>query len=128
MNRTTKPAMGIGVITVFMILIVLALTIFSMLTYSSAYADLRLSNTNADHMAAYYNADYMASNDAYAFANNDAIAISEQFEHSYPLEGTNTELHILLEKNGDDSVSILAWNTVSTVIVDIDAPMGNLFP
>lgn len=46
-----------GITSIFMIFIVLCLTAFGVLSYSSATADLKLSKKNVDNIESYYNAE-----------------------------------------------------------------------
>lgn len=55
--RRKSAASGTGGITVFMVLAVLTVAVFSVLTLSSALADLRLSEKNAAQVEAYYAAE-----------------------------------------------------------------------
>lgn len=104
-NSLPSP-IGIGVITLITVLLVLCLTIFSILTYSSAKADLQLSQINADAVSTFYEADCEAA-ELYAefAAGTDAeldttVAVND-----------NQELHLHLVRNADGSIEILAWNT-----------------
>ncbi len=45
MNKKGSSPLGIGIITIFMILVILCLTTFAVLTLTSARADLRLSRS-----------------------------------------------------------------------------------
>ncbi|MDR3295632.1 MAG: hypothetical protein LBT26_07385 [Clostridiales Family XIII bacterium] len=56
-NKTSASASGIGVTTLFVVLLILCLTVFAVLTFASSQADLRLSRKNADMVTAYYDAD-----------------------------------------------------------------------
>ena len=58
MNENRQnPLFGIGGVTLLTVLLVLALTMFAVLTLSSAQADMRLSVKNAQTVEAYYAAD-----------------------------------------------------------------------
>ncbi|MDR1134743.1 MAG: hypothetical protein LBL49_00965 [Clostridiales Family XIII bacterium] len=56
-DMNLHTASGIGVTTLFVVLIVLCLTVFSVLTFASSQADLRLSSKNAEMVEKYYEAD-----------------------------------------------------------------------
>lgn len=52
--KKQESAHGLGVISIFLIFAVLCLTVFATLAVSSARADLRLSQKNADYIKNYY--------------------------------------------------------------------------
>jgi hypothetical protein len=56
-EKAMPAASGIGVTTLFVVLLILSLTVFAVLTFASAQADLRLSAKNAEMVAKYYEAD-----------------------------------------------------------------------
>jgi hypothetical protein len=60
-NKNLHSASGIGVVTLFVVLLILCLTVFSVLAFASANADLRLSEKNAEMVEAYYAADSLAA-------------------------------------------------------------------
>jgi hypothetical protein len=60
-NKNLHSASGIGVVTLFVVLLILCLTVFSVLAFASANADLRLSEKNAEMVGAYYAADNLAT-------------------------------------------------------------------
>jgi hypothetical protein len=53
---------GLGAVTIFAVLLILCLTVFSVLTLASAQADLRLTEKNALMVSSYYRADNEACN------------------------------------------------------------------
>jgi hypothetical protein len=60
-GKNLHSASGIGVVTLFVVLLILCLTVFSVLTFASANADLRLSEKNSEMVEAYYAADNAAA-------------------------------------------------------------------
>jgi hypothetical protein len=60
-NKNMHSTSGIGVVTLFVVLLILCLTVFAVLTFASANADLRLSQKNAEMVEAYYAADNTAA-------------------------------------------------------------------
>ena len=61
MNENKQsPLFGVGGVTLLTVLLVLALTMFAVLTLSSARADMRLSEKNAHAVSDYYAADSRA--------------------------------------------------------------------
>ena len=106
-ERGSSPA-GIGLVTIFMILIVLTLFTFSALTLSSARADLRLARINAETVTAYYQADGEAQRLYRAFLQSGAASLEE----TIPMTESQS-LHLSLVREADGGVRILAWQTVS---------------
>jgi hypothetical protein len=106
-ERNGSPA-GIGLITIFLILIVLTLFTFSALTLSSARADLRLAQISAQTVTAYYKADGKAQRLYRAFVQNGAASLEEMI----PMTESQS-LRISLVRGADGGVRILAWQTVS---------------
>lgn len=99
---------GVGVITLIDVLLVLCLTIFSILTYSSARADLKLSQVNADAVTAYYAADSEAA-ELYA---QFAAGTDAELDTNVSVSDTQ-QLHIHLTRNADGSVNIVEWKTAA---------------
>ena len=60
-NKNPHSASGIGVVTLFVVLLILCLTVFAVLTFASANADMRLSAKNSEMVEAYYAADNAAT-------------------------------------------------------------------
>jgi hypothetical protein len=56
-EKQMSAASGIGVTTLFVVLLILCLTVFSVLTFASAQADLRLSRKTAEMVGSHYAAD-----------------------------------------------------------------------
>ena len=59
-TKKQSPLFGVGGVTLLTVLLVLALTMFAVLTLSSAQADMRLSGKNARAVEEYYAADKAA--------------------------------------------------------------------
>ena len=59
-EKKQNPLFGVGGVILLTVLLVLALTMFAVLTLSSAQADMRLSEKNARAAAEYYAADTQA--------------------------------------------------------------------
>lgn len=104
-KRSDSPA-GIGVVTVFTILILLCLAVFSALTLSSARADAKLSQARADGVSAWYAADTAAAGLAAGFADSQET----ELETTIPINDLR-ELYLHLVREDDGSVSVLAWQT-----------------
>ena len=100
--------LGVGILTVLMILIVLCLATFATLTLSSAQADYRLSCINADTVTAYYEADAKAAQLAAAFERSD----EQELVCSIPVTDVQTlELHLVRGETGE--VLTLRWQIAS---------------
>lgn len=96
--------LGVGILTVLMILTVLCLATFATLTLSSARADYRLSRINADTVTAYYEADIKAAALAAAFAQSE----ERELVCSIPVTDVQTlELHLVRDEDG--GVVTLRW-------------------
>jgi len=141
---------GTGGITVFMVLAVLTVAVFSVLTMSSALADMRLSEKNAVQTQFYYEAEgqavrFLADLDAAAqvgaldvesIANKfwkDAIAWDYEDEHgarlvgvSFPVRGDRSfEVEAeLLDAPGADGrlVRIVTWALVPADFGEVISP------
>ncbi|MEG2000330.1 MAG: hypothetical protein RR053_02925 [Evtepia sp.] len=107
MKDKLSPA-GIGVITVFTVLIVLCLAVFSALTLSCARADLRLSQLNAEAVTAYYAADKQAQ----SLYRNFSLSNEPELETQIPISDSQA-LHLHLTRQPDTTIAILAWNTIT---------------
>ena len=105
MSRSSRSTpIGVGVVTVFMVLIVLCLAVFSALTLNSARADARLSQVRADSVSAWYAADAQAARLAAAFAASGEA----ELEAAVPISDMR-ELYVHLVRTSDGSVTVLAW-------------------
>ncbi len=107
MGKDGSP-LGLGIITVFTVLVVLCMATLASLAVSSAQADLRLARVNGDTVTAYYRADSLAAR-AYA----DFLAGDEsELEELIPMTDTQgLRVHLIREEDG--TVTALAWQTVS---------------
>jgi hypothetical protein len=108
MSEENSSPVGVGIITIFMILMVLCLSTFTALAFTSARADYRLSQINADTVAAYYAADAEGAGLAADFAGGMAA----ELEQTIVMTDTQS-LYIHLIRNADGSVTTLAWKTMA---------------
>lgn len=60
-DKKSFPAIGVGVITLFTVLIILCVSVFAVLSVVSARADYRISRRNAQTVSDYYAADLLAA-------------------------------------------------------------------
>lgn len=105
-NKLPSPV-GVGVITIITVLLVLSLTIFSALTLSSARADYTLSQTNANTVAAYYEADSEAVRRYAEFA----AGTDPELDAVIPISETQS-LHLQFTRSSG-KVWIAAWDVVA---------------
>ncbi len=105
MNKQSDSPVGVGVITIMMILVVLSLSTFSALTLFSARADLKLSQVNANNVALYYEAENVANRLVAEFEQGLDDSLMEQIPIS-----DRQELKIHLERAKDGGVKILEWS------------------
>lgn len=107
MSEKHSSPVGVGVLTILTVLLTLALAVFSVLTYSSAKADMALSNRNAETVTAYYAADAEALRQKADFLAGDG----DEYESTIPMtEAQSLYIHLLRENDG--SCTVLAWKTV----------------
>ena len=118
-NRHSSP-FGVGIITIITVLLVLTLSIFAALTFSTARADLALSEINAQTVQNYDAADALAAEHYAQFAAGSR----ESLEESIPID-ENQSLHLHLERDADGRVVILAWETVPETIEEDDLGPGH---
>lgn len=107
-QKALPSPIGVGVITMITVLLVLCLTIFSILTFSTAQADYNLSKINAEAVTSYYAADSEAAELYAGFkAGTDA-----ELDTTLAISDTQ-QLHLHLVRAAGGEVEILAWNTES---------------
>ncbi|MPM23691.1 hypothetical protein SDC9_70165 [bioreactor metagenome] len=109
MNKKGSSPLGVGIITIFIILVILCLTTFAVLTLSSARADLRLSHINADTVTAYYEADARAA----GFYADFKSGSESELEKTLPITDTQS-LYLHLARREDGGVAILAWQVIAS--------------
>lgn len=120
MDKTQEngvPA-GIGLVTVFTVLLVLVLAVFSALTLFTAQADERLSRANAAAVTAYYAADAQACMAQEAFA----AGTQAEYEADFPMTEVQS-LHIRLGRTPEGGVERLEWRTVTNSSTVEEAPL-----
>ena len=115
-KRRFSPA-AVGGSSLLVIFAVLCLTVFALLGLSTVQAGGRLSQTMADSVSAYYEADCMAE-EIYARLRSgelpaEVTRAEDTYTYACPVSGTN-ELQVELQKNGDQW-NVIRWETVSTV-------------
>lgn len=114
-KRTSPPV--IGGTSLFMIFAVLCLTVFTLLTISTAVSDRRLSDVSANAVAAYYAADLEAETILASLRRGeipDGVTL-EDGVYSYVTAVSETqflEVSVTLE-NGE--WRILKWQTTTSI-------------
>jgi biopolymer transport protein ExbD len=135
-NKNARPASGIGVVTLFAVLLILCLTVFAVLTFASAKADLRLSEKNAEMVEADYAADNAAariSADVTAFWERGAQrpgarAIAELEEKIAAYDGAEIT-HVAVEDDGDGGLTVsygVCMGELLTLEVSLSLPRGGV--
>lgn len=115
----TKKGSGafpaVGGSSLLVIFAVLCLTIFSLLALSTVQAGGRLSQTSADAVAAYYQADTQAEEILARLRAGkipDGVALTDDiYSYSCPISDTQA-LSVAVRMNGE-SYTILRWQAVS---------------
>lgn len=106
MGKKNAPPMGIGVVSVFTVLLALTLSVFSALTLSSARADLALSKINADTVSAYYAADSAAVQLYRDFADS----LEDELYEQIPMDnGQILSIHLVRE---GEEIRVLNWQVL----------------
>ena len=114
-NKRIKAPGIVGGNTLFLIFSVLCLTVFTLLTISTALSDKRLSVVSADAVNAYYEADYEAERIFSMIKDGEIPSFVEVSGNLYTYECEISEtqkLSVIIEsENGEWNV--LSWQTVS---------------
>ena len=114
-RRMSTPIVGGS--SLLVIFAVLCLTVFALLGLSTVQAGGRLSQTMADSVSAYYEADCMAE-EIYARLRTgempaEVTRVEDTYTYACPVSDTN-ELQVELYKDGDQW-NVIRWKTVSVV-------------
>jgi hypothetical protein len=132
-NKNMHSTSGIGVVTLFVVLLILCLTVFAVLTFASANADLRLSEKNAEMVEAYYIADNMAtlvSEDVSAFWRQgapkpDMNALGALVEKIQSREGIEKITYASDNRGITVSYGVFV-DTLLTLEVELSLPRGGV--
>ena len=119
-RRMSTPIVGGS--SLLVIFAVLCLTVFALLGLSTVQAGGRLSQTMADSVSAYYEADCMAE-EIYARLRSgempaEVTRTGDTYAYTCPISNTN-ELQVELRQNGDQW-EVIRWQSVSTVVWESD--------
>ena len=119
-RRMSTPIVGGS--SLLVIFAVLCLTVFALLGLSTVQAGGRLSQTMADSVSAYYEADCMAE-ELYARLRSgempaEVTRTGDTYAYTCPISDTN-ELQVELRQNGDQW-EVIRWQSVSTVVWESD--------
>ena len=119
-RRMSTPIVGGS--SLLVIFAVLCLTVFALLGLSTVQAGGRLSQTMADSVSAYYEADCMAE-EIYARLRSgempaEVTRTGDTYAYTCPISDTN-ELQVELQQNGNQW-EVIRWQPVSTVAWESD--------
>lgn len=119
-RRMSTPIVGGS--SLLVIFAVLCLTVFALLGLSTVQAGGRLSQTMADSVSAYYEADCMAE-ELYARLRSgempaEVTRTGDTYAYTCPISDTN-ELQVELQQNGNQW-EVIRWQSVSTVAWESD--------
>ncbi len=107
----------VGGSSLLVIFAVLTLTIFALLSISTAQAGTRLSRQSTQAVYAYYEADAKAEaifSQLRSGTIPDGVCINgEIYTYVCPISDTQ-ELQVTIRRNNDNSFSVLQWQSVST--------------
>lgn len=123
MNKERRMGTPIvGGSSLLVIFAVLCLTVFALLGLSTVQAGGRLSQTMADSVSAYYEADCMAE-ELYARLRSgempaEVTRTGDTYAYTCPISDTN-ELQVELRQNGEQW-EVIRWQAVSTVAWESD--------
>jgi len=122
-HKTTKISIGITSLTV--ILCVLCLTVFSVLTLSTALSERKFSDKRATGMQEYYAAEREATilvnemqnvleqnEDVYAFAEQNGMKTENNIFRFQKTIDEGQELDVVLQLS--DKIEIKTWQVIST--------------
>lgn len=124
-NPSRSPAPSVGAASLLVIFTVLCLTIFSLLSLSTALADRRLSDAAADSVQAYYEAD-AAAEEIYARLRAGEVPARVQvqgdtYAYTCPVS-EKQQLQVLLQLE-NDTWTVLQWQLAVTNHESLDADL-----
>lgn len=125
MDEKNLPKISVGIVSMTVILCVLCLTVFSVLTLSTALSEKKLAEKRADAVKEYYRAEVLAaelanglisSEDALAFAEEKHIDVRIEegnriFYFGIPID-EGQKISVELVKN--ETWEVICWQIVST--------------
>lgn len=126
MDEKNLPKISVGIVSMTVILCVLCLTVFSVLTLSTALSEKKLAEKRADAVKEYYRAEVLAaelanglisSEDTLAFAEEKHIDVRIEegnriFYFGIPID-EGQKISVELVKN--ETWEVICWQIVSTV-------------
>ena len=115
-NKRAFPKM-FGASSLLVIFAVLCLTVFCLLTISTAKAELRLSEVSANAVSDYYKADMQAemifSKIRGGDVPKDVTVDGDTYSYSCPISSTLT-LYVEVRSN-DGNWEVLCWQPISSI-------------
>lgn len=111
-KKNNKYTVGVGLLSIVVTFVILALTVLGSLSVLSARADYRLSQKNGDYIKAYYRAtkeaeELLAEIDSKPLADFPAIS-----SYYVPIV-ENQKLEVIISKE-DEGYKILSWRVIHT--------------
>lgn len=130
MSRRSAPPSGIGLVSLFTVLMVLCVAVFSVLSLASARADWRITQRNEEAVSAYYQADAAAARAAATLADQlwptgqskpTATQVREALEETLGLTA-----QVLPQEGGFQVSFSLPVDNIRTMDVVIHMPQGGV--
>ena len=125
MDDKKTPKISIGITSMTVILCVLCLTVFSVLSLSTALTERKLAEKRAVSVQNYYNAETEAAEivnelqkkwengeDVFDYANKNGVVVKDNYFFFHKAIDDGQELSVVLQYN--DGFDILEWKVVST--------------
>jgi hypothetical protein len=109
-EKKQSPLFGVGGVTLLTVLLVLSLTMFAVLTLSSAQADLRLSEKNARAVRDYYGAD------------SKAVRLQAKAAALWPLDRPRPEASAMQNALAAD-YDLKVWSAMKGLMIYCDIPI-----
>lgn len=126
-KKTSSGAPAVGGSSLMVIFAVLCLTVFAMLTLSSAASDRRLADASLKNISSYYEADCAAELILSQLRAGQLPAGVEQngstFSYTCPVSDTQV-LDVAVCINSQNNIDILTWQLVSTSQPSDDESLG----
>ena len=129
-NDSASPFLGMGAISLSVVIVVLAIACFSVLTFVSANSDYKLSVKSANAVKEYYAADCEAIeilSDVKAYVSQDKLEEREEISpyfivyengNTYVCYNVNISeskyIDVKLKINPNGTIDIEKWQTMST--------------
>lgn len=128
MSHNTTPPSGIGLVSLFTVLMVLCISVFSVLSLVSARADWRITQRNAEAVTDYYVADAAAAQAAATLADRLWPAGTERPDSHTVASGLETICHLTAQVTArGDGLTVtfsLPVDDLRRMDIEISMPQG----